>query len=197
MHAQLPFAPSPSQCLAVAGHGARLLSVHHDRAGPHAESAPGAAQNLTPVSVSLGDVSLNKVAFLVAADNGIYQKYGLNVHQFITASAADRIQRSGIAVPDDFVGKSNGDDAQISVGGGSPLINWMTTDARATQRVILATTDSEAGFHVVSNTDVASLDDLKGKRLGYSAPGSVSHLMALALLKQKGWSPGPRHLTDQ
>jgi NitT/TauT family transport system substrate-binding protein len=157
--------------------------------GPTTGPAPGAAQNLTPVSVSLGDVSLNKVAFLVAADNGIYQKYGLDVHQFITAGAADRIRRSGITVPDNFVGKSNADDAQISVGGGSPLINSMTTDARATQRVILATTDSEAGFHVVSNKAVTSIDDLKGKRLGFSTPGSVSHLIALALLRQKGWTP--------
>jgi NitT/TauT family transport system substrate-binding protein len=152
--------------------------------------ARGAAQNLTPVSVSLGDVSLNKVAFLVAADDGIYQKYGLNVHQFITAGAADRIRRSGITVPDEFVGRSNADDAQISIGGGSPLINSMMADPRATQRVILATTDSEAGFHVVSNAAVASVDDLKGKRLGFSAPGSVSHLIALALLRQKGWIPG-------
>jgi NitT/TauT family transport system substrate-binding protein len=151
---------------------------------------PDAAQNLTPVSVSLGDVSLNKVAFLVAADNGIYRKYGLDVHQFITASAADRIRSSGISVPDEFVGTSGGDDAQISVGGGSPLIYSMTAGALATQRVILATTDSEAGFHVVSNTAVASIDDLKGKRLGFSAPGSVSNLIALALLRRKGWTPG-------
>ncbi|GAA3068299.1 hypothetical protein GCM10010464_35690 [Pseudonocardia yunnanensis] len=151
---------------------------------------PGVAQNLTPLSVSLGDVSLNKVAFLVAADNGIYQKYGLDVHEFITAGAADRIRRSGITVPDEFVSRSGGDDAQISVGGGSPLIYSMTTDARVGQSVILATTDSEAGFHVVSNTAVASIDDLKGKRLGFTAPGSVSNLIALALLRQKGWIPG-------
>jgi ABC-type nitrate/sulfonate/bicarbonate transport system substrate-binding protein len=46
------------------------------------------AQDLIAVNVSLGDVSLNKVAFLVAADNGIYEKNGLKVRQFITANAA-------------------------------------------------------------------------------------------------------------
>jgi NitT/TauT family transport system substrate-binding protein len=152
-------------------------------------STPSSSRELTPVEVSLGDVSLNKVAFLVAADNGIYEKYGLAVHQFITPNAADRIRRSGIDVPDDFVGKNDGDDAQISVGGGSPLIYSMTTDARATPRVILATTDSEARFHIISNKSLESVDALKGRRLGYSSPGSVSHLMALALLQRKGWSP--------
>jgi NitT/TauT family transport system substrate-binding protein len=147
------------------------------------------AQTLTPIEVSLGDVSLNKVAFLVAGDNGIYTKYGLAVHQFITSSAAERIRRSGINVPESFIGKDKADDAQISIGGGSPLIYSMTTDARATSRVILATTDSEARFHIISAKGLQSVDDLKGKRLGYSSNGSVSHLMALALLKQKGWSP--------
>jgi len=125
------------------------------------------AQTLTPIEVSLGDVSLNKVAFLVAGDNGIYEKNGLSVHQFITSTAAERICRSGITVPEIFVGKNGSDEAaQISVGGGSPLIVSMTTDARVTVRVILATTDSEARFHIISAKRLESLEDLKGKRLG-------------------------------
>ena len=146
------------------------------------------AQELSKIQVSLGDVSLNKAAFLVAGDNGIYQRHGLEVRQFITASAAERIRRSGINVPPDFVGKGGADDAQISIGGGSPLIVAMTTDARATDRVILATTDGQARFHIISSTELKSVEDLKGKRLGFSSFGSVSHLMALALLKKKGWS---------
>jgi ABC-type nitrate/sulfonate/bicarbonate transport system substrate-binding protein len=45
-------------------------------------------QPLTRVDVSLGDVSINKVPFLVAADQGLYAKYGLDVHQTISAGAA-------------------------------------------------------------------------------------------------------------
>src|SRR5215207_1841639 len=98
------------------------------------------AQDLIPIDVSLGDVSLNKVAFLVAGDNGIYEKNGLKVRQFITANAANRIRRSGVNVPAEFVGTDEDEEAApISVGGGSPLIVRMTSDARATNRVILAT----------------------------------------------------------
>ena len=151
----------------------------------------GAAQGgeLIPVDVSLGDVSLNKVAFLVAADNGIYEKNGLKVHQFITAKAASRIKRSGVSVPPEFVNDDEKDAAPISIGGGSPLIVSMTSDARTTDRVILATFDDNARFHIIASKEIKSIDDLKGKRLGYSSFGSVSHLMALALLKRKGWSP--------
>src|SRR5476651_1176839 len=104
-------------------------------------AACGAAQaeDLLPVEVSLGDVSLNKVAFLVAGDNGIYEKNGLKVHQFITSGAASRIRRSGVNVPPEFVNEDKDDKAPISVGGGSPLIVSMTSDARTADRVILAT----------------------------------------------------------
>jgi NitT/TauT family transport system substrate-binding protein len=149
-----------------------------------------AQESAAAIDVSLGDVSLNKVAFLVAEDNGIYKKYGLNIHQFITAQAANRIRRSGVNVPAEFIGSSDRDaKAPISIGGGSPLIVSMTTDARVTERVIVATTDSSARFHIIASPALHGVDDLKGKRLGYSVYGSVSHLMALALLRQKKWSP--------
>ena len=125
------------------------------------------AQESAPIDVSLGDVSLNKVAFLVAEDNGIYKKYGLNLRQFITAQAANRIKRSGVNVPAEFIGTNDRDaKAPISVGGGSPLIVSMTTDARTTDRVIIATTDNSARFHIIASKDLNSVDDLKGKRLG-------------------------------
>ena len=69
---------------------------------------PSIAQENPAIDVSLGDVSLNKVAFLVAEDNGIYKKYGLNIRQFITAQAASRIRRSGINVPTEFIGSNTG-----------------------------------------------------------------------------------------
>lgn len=148
------------------------------------------AQESPAIDVSLGDVSLNKVAFLVAGDNGIYKRHGLNIRQFITAQAANRIRRSGITVPTEFIGSNDRDaKAPISIGGGSPLIVSMTTDARATDRVIIATTDNSARFHIIASRELDSVDDLKGKRLGYSVFGSVSHLMALALLRLKNWSP--------
>ena len=56
-----------------------------------------------PLDVALGDVSLNKVAFLIAADAGIYARNGLNVHQFITPGAAQVARNSGVVVPPDYV----------------------------------------------------------------------------------------------
>ena len=60
-------------------------------------------QQLTRVDVSLGDVSINKVPQLVAADQAIYAKYGLEVHQTITAGAAKAAAASGVMVPDAYI----------------------------------------------------------------------------------------------
>jgi len=44
--------------------------------------------------VGLGDVSLNKLPFVTAYEEGIYKKNGLEVEQFVTPSAADVARRS-------------------------------------------------------------------------------------------------------
>ena len=62
-------------------------------------------QQLTRVDVSLGDVSINKVPFLVAADQGLYAKYGLEVHQTISAGAARAAAASGVVVPEVYVSR--------------------------------------------------------------------------------------------
>src|SRR4030095_16619638 len=74
-----------------------------------------AADGLIPLEVALGDVSLNKVPFLIAADAGIYARNGLDVHQYITPGAAEVARNSGVIVPAQFV-KSDIGNAPIAVG---------------------------------------------------------------------------------
>jgi NitT/TauT family transport system substrate-binding protein len=148
-------------------------------------AAPAAAQPLK-IEVGLGDVSLNKLMFVVAAEAGLYQKNGLEVAQFITPSAAEVVRRSGVQVPADFVRNNPGD---INIGGGSPMMVGMTTNAGAIDRVILATTDTVSRFRIVGRTDIARPEDLKGKRWGYSSYGALSHFSAIVFAKQMGWDP--------
>ena len=70
--------------------------------------AAGINQVVTRVDVSLGDVSINKVPQLVAADQGLYAKYGLDVHQTISAGAARAAAASGVVVPDAYVNREAG-----------------------------------------------------------------------------------------
>src|SRR5579864_7087265 len=73
-------------------------------------AAPALAQEKPlPIEVGLGDVSLNKLMFVIAAETGTYKKNGLDVTQFITPGAAAVVRRSGIDVPKEFVRNAPGD----------------------------------------------------------------------------------------
>jgi len=154
-----------------------------------ATAVVGGAAALTRVEVSLGDVSINKVPQLVAADQGIYAKYGLDVHQTISAGAARAASGSGVVVPKAYVNQTPGIPAAIEVGGGSPMIYGAVTNGRPA-RVIVLTQEAMAMDHVIAKAGIANVQDLKGKRLGFSGAGSVTHFSALSLARQFGWTPG-------
>jgi ABC-type nitrate/sulfonate/bicarbonate transport system substrate-binding protein len=149
-------------------------------------SPPASAQDAPlTLSVELGDVSLTKLPFVMAAEAGIYKRNGLEVRQYITPTAAELIRRSsGLVVPNDFVGTGVGD---INIGGGSPTIVRMTSDARAPQRIVLATNDPIARFHIISRTDITRPEDLKGKRIGFSSVGALSHYALVLFAERMGW----------
>ena len=75
----------------------------------------------------------------------------------------------------------------------SPLIVRWTTDAQADDRVIVACTDPVVRWRIIGRPDIASIEQLKGKRLGYSGYGAVTHYVALTFSKIMGWKfPKPR-----
>jgi NitT/TauT family transport system substrate-binding protein len=147
----------------------------------------GIAQS-TRVEVSLGDVSINKVPQLVAADQGLYAKYGLDVHQTLAAAAARAAAASGVVVPDAYVNRDASVTAPIEVGGGSPMIYRFVENARGAARVIVLTQEGMAADHVIAKPGIAGIQELKGKRIGYSGVGTVTHFNALSLARRLGWS---------
>lgn len=150
-------------------------------------TAPSAQAQLLSVSIELGDVSLTKLPFVMAAEAGIYRRNGLDAKQFITPRAAELIrQSSGLVVPKEFVGTGRGD---INIGGGSPTIVRMTSDARAPQRIVLATNDPVSRFHIMSRADITSPEDLKGKRIGFSSVGALSHYVLNLWSRKMGFDP--------
>jgi ABC-type nitrate/sulfonate/bicarbonate transport system substrate-binding protein len=147
-----------------------------------------AANKPGPIDVSLGDVSINKVPFLIAADAGIYAKNGLDVHQFITPSAAATARASGVVVPPEYV-NANIVNAPIVVGGGSPTMHRFINKPGAPLYIIVSTTEEVVRDHVLALPTVASMQDLKGKRIGFTGIGTVTNYATLAFIKKMGWRP--------
>ncbi len=148
----------------------------------------GAAQEPIKLRVGLGDVSLNKIPFVAAYEAGIYKKNGLDVEQSVTPAAAEVARRTGVIVPPEMV-RSGGKDTAIVIGGGSPLIVRWTSDAQADDRVIVGCTDQVVRWRIIGRSEIASVEQLKGKRLGYSGFGAVTHYVALVFSGLMHWNP--------
>lgn len=153
-----------------------------------AMSAPGQAQAPgMSLTVELGDVSVTKLPFIVAAQAGIYTRNGLDVTQFINPGAAANARANGLIVPPESIKADTVGD--LCICGGSPTIVRMTTIAGAPQRIILATTDTTQAFHLFVSPGVKRIADLKGKRIGYIVRGDLTDLMFNALARRMGWDP--------
>ncbi|HEY1269811.1 MAG TPA: ABC transporter substrate-binding protein [Candidatus Binatia bacterium] len=146
------------------------------------------AQEPIKLRVGLGDVSLNKIPFVAAYEAGIYKKNGLDVEQSVTPAAAEVARRTGVVVPPEMV-RSGGKDTAIVIGGGSPLIVRWTSDAQADDRVIVGCTDQVVRWRIIGRPELASVEQLKGKRLGYSGYGAVTHFVALVFTGLMHWNP--------
>lgn len=141
------------------------------------------------IRVKLADVSLNKLPYVVAFEQGIYTKNGLEVEQFIGDGAAAVARRNGVIVPDKFILKDNQQNLPISIGGACPTIVKYTTVAGTPPSVVVACTDDMVRTHIISRPEIATVDQLKGKRLGYSGKGATTNLAALSFVQAMGWKP--------
>lgn len=150
--------------------------------------APAGKAGLDRVVVRLTDVSINKVPYIVAKEEGIFAKHGLDADLFITAGAAQTVRASGVNVPSQYVRIDEG-EVDISTGGGSPVMVARTTNVRERDRVILATTDHIVRWHVFAKPEITKLEQLKGKRLGVSSYGSCSGFIGRLIAKRMGWNP--------
>ena len=77
------------------------------------------ADQLTAVDVSLSDLSSTRCRPRSQRTWGLYAKYGLDVHQTISAGAARAAAASGVVVPDVYVNRDASVAAPIEVGGSS------------------------------------------------------------------------------
>jgi NitT/TauT family transport system substrate-binding protein len=152
-----------------------------------ASLTPAWGQQKIPLGLRMGDVSINKVPFLVAYDQGLYEKNGLEVTLVPFSASAARVH----GVPDNVSRslRDMGEDAEISIGGGAPGMVSKVNRSEPSDRVILATTDHVVHWHIVAQPGIETLEDLKGKRIAISSPAACTGVIAHMLAERMGWDP--------
>lgn len=158
--------------------------------------APVSAQYLHEgeLTLRMGDVSANKFPFILAKDQGMYARNGLNVVPKFSPGSVATINKSGIEVAPENIYDPNDRSIEftIYIGGSGPMIARVMRDPDATpptERVVLGTTHHRSRWRIFSGPGINSLEDLKGKRLGFSGVGAVSHNYWLNFLEYMGWDP--------
>ncbi|HWL74698.1 MAG TPA: ABC transporter substrate-binding protein, partial [Burkholderiaceae bacterium] len=138
--------------------------------------------NGIPLLVAFGDSrSLSKVPFVIAYEQGLFEKYGLDVTLWIPPEEGE----SEIAASQG--GRPQHPD--IFVDGHSPLIYRMVTEANFPAMLALAGGDCVTRNHIIGKPGLERLEDLKGKRLGINRYRSTTGFVARLLARRMGWDP--------
>ncbi len=140
-----------------------------------------------PVVVRMGDVSINKIPFLVALDKGLYAKNGLDVTMIPFSASAAKVH----GIPDTVSADLRKLESKwnFSIGGGAPGMVGKARSSEPDDRVILATTDHVVRWHIIARKGIDRLEDLKGKRVAISDLAACSGTVGLILAERMGWNP--------
>ena len=150
-----------------------------------------------PLVVDVQGRSMTKLPFVMAMDQGLYEKHGLDVELRLPteeepgptpgfwgelwATAMSRYpsvgRRLGLLPP----------EVDIVVQGHTPTIVELSRGVRYRIWVAIAATDCKVHSYVVGSPGVTSLDQLKGKRLGTNYDMSTVGFGAVSLIQRMGW----------
>ena len=143
-----------------------------------------------PVIVDVPELSISKLPFVIALDQGLYVKHGLRAEIRIPTPESEgrtvsygnfwgRVRRRlGI-------GESGRPD--ITIGGGTPTVVRVSQTGPAARQIMIGATDCVLRAHIVARKGIASIEELRGGRIGMSGLGSTAGFHALRLARRMGW----------
>jgi ABC-type nitrate/sulfonate/bicarbonate transport system substrate-binding protein len=146
-----------------------------------------------PLVLLVGNPSISRLPYVIAYDQGLYEKYGLDVELRIREPGpGGAIVRHTDIVTNILRGLGIVDvpPHDIMFNGIGPVFVQATQTVQVNPySVAIASTDCVLRAHVIGRMGVTSLEQLKGGRLGASSLGATSGTHALVLAQRMGWDP--------
>jgi NitT/TauT family transport system substrate-binding protein len=134
-------------------------------------SAAASAQTLHKILVGYSSLSATQAAVWLAKDGGSFQRHGLDVDLLFVGSGAKLTQ--ALVAGDLKIGL---------IGGAAPIAARL----RGAEVKIIAVAFNTVALSLVTQSDIRSLGDLRGKRVGISRFGSNTDFGMRYLLKKEG-----------
>ncbi len=132
------------------------------------------AQPLETLNVSYASVTGSRIPLWIAKDAGLFEKYGLNVNLVVIAAGTAAI------------GALASGDVDIL---GAPGSTTMISAARGLPFVIIGTFGPSA-WKLAANPSITSVQELRGKTVGISRPGTTIEFATRRALLKLGFGPG-------
>ena len=135
---------------------------------------PALAQQLETLNVSYASVTGSRIPLWIAKDAGLFEKYGLNVNLVV------------IAAGNAAIGALASGDVEIL---GAPGATTMISAAKGLPLAIIGTF-GPAAWKLAAHPSIASAQDLRGKTVGISRPGTTIDFATRRALQKLGYTPG-------
>jgi NitT/TauT family transport system substrate-binding protein len=132
------------------------------------------AQQLDTLNVSYASVTGSRIPLWIAKDAGLFEKYGLNVNLVVIAAGTAAI------------GALASGDVEIL---GAPGSTTMISAARGLPFAIIGTF-GPAAWKLAAHPAIASVQELRGKTIGISRPGTTIEFATRRALVKLGFTPG-------
>ena len=146
------------------------LAACGTRTGSAPEAAPTA--ELTKITVPYSVLTLSHLPVWGAFEAGIFERHGLDVSLTYLDTAEVAALLSG--------------SAQIAQGGGPEVVS---ANAGGADVVFIATLAPVYAYVLEVAPSIKTFDDLRGKTIGSTAPGSLTDVATRALLRRFGLDP--------
>ena len=137
------------------------------------DSGDCAEKKLEPFTVSYGSVSGNRGPLWIAQDLGLFEKYGLDLKLVHIPAGSTSV--AALLAGDVLAIATAGSTVVAAAAQGAPL-------------VIIAT-DGPTDFKLVSRPPILSVNDLRGKTIGISRPGTGPDFLLRRALAKLGMVP--------
>jgi NitT/TauT family transport system substrate-binding protein len=135
---------------------------------------PAVAQNLETLHVSYASVTGSRIPLWIAKDAGLFEKYGLNVDLVVIAAGTAAIGAL-----------ANGDVEVL----GAPGSTTMVSAAKGLPLAIIGTF-GPAAWKLAAHPSITTVQELRGKTVGISRPGTTIEFATRRALTKLGFMPG-------
>lgn len=132
------------------------------------------AQQLETLNASYASVTGSRIPLWIARDAGLFEKYGLNVNLVVIAAGTAAI------------GALASGDVEIL---GAPGSTTMVSAARGLPFAIIGTFGPSA-WKLAAHPSITSVEQLRGKTVGISRPGTTIEFATKRALTKLGFTPG-------